>query len=85
MFGYCREEVFHRGARNSLGNSARPGTTNSGEGGCIGRKFVVVDEVEGSCAVVNLVSSVAIVGRQKISHVLIRILVRSMDVCSAGH
>jgi hypothetical protein len=56
-FGYCTEAVFHQDATSLLGSSARRGTMSSGEGECIGRKPAVVDEVEGSCALVNLVSS----------------------------
>jgi hypothetical protein len=56
-FGYCMEVIFHRDARSLLESSARLGMTNSDEEGCIGRKLVAVDEVEGSYALVNLVSS----------------------------
>ena len=67
-------------------NSGLLDTAKPGEGGCIGRRLAVVDEVEGSCcAEVNLVSYVVIIGQQKLSHVWIRILIRSMGVCSARH
>jgi hypothetical protein len=85
VFGYYMEAVFHRDATSLLENSGRLGTMNSGAEGCIGRKLEVVDGVEGSCAVVNLLSSAVILGRQKLSHVLVRILIRSMDVRSTGH
>ena len=84
-FGCCTEVIFHRDAMSLLESSAHLGTTNSDERGCIGRKVAVVDEVEGSCAAIYLVNSDAILGQQKLSHILIRILIRSMDVCSAGH
>jgi len=77
--------AFHRGATSLLENSGRLDTTKSGEGGCIGRKAAVVDEVEGSCAEANLVSCVAILGQRKLSHLWIRILIRSMGVRSARH
>lgn len=68
--GYCMEVVFRWDATNLLENSVRPGTINSGEEeeGCIGHKLAAVD-VEGSCAVVNLVSFVVIARHQILSHV----------------
>lgn len=85
MFGYCTEGISHRGAMSLPENSVRLGTMNSDGAGCIGRKPVAVDEVGGSCASVDSVSSDVIVPQQKKSHILIRILIRSIDVCSAGH
>ena len=85
VFGCCTEGVFHRDATSLLESSSRLDTTNSDGEGCIGRKLAVVDGVEGSCAERELVNSDAILELQKISHVLIRILIRSMDVCSACH
>ena len=85
VFGYRTEVIFHRDATSLLGSSGHLGTTNSDEEGCIGRKLAVVGEVEGSCAAMKLVNSEVILGRQKLIHILIRILIRSMDVCSAGH
>ena len=85
VFGYCTEGVFHRGATNLLESSGHLDTTNSDGEGCIGRMLAVVDGVEGSCAERGLVDSDKIPELQKISHLLIRILIRSMDVCFARH
>lgn len=52
---------------------------------CTGRKLAVVGEVEGSCALVSVVSPDVILLQQKLSHILIRILIRSIDVRSACH
>ena len=85
MFGHCTEVIVHRDATSLLESSAHLGTMNSDEGGCIGRKLAVVDEVGGGCAGTHLVNFNAIIGQKKTSHFLIRILIRSMDVRSAGH
>lgn len=85
VFGYCMEAIFHRDAMSLLESSVHLGTMNSGGEGCIGRKFAAVDEVEGTCAEINLVNSNSIHGQQKLSHILIRILIRSMNVCSTRH
>ena len=85
VFGCCTEGVFHRDATSLLESSGHLGTTNSDGEGCIGRKLAVVDGVEGSCAERELVNSGVILEPQKISHILIRILIRSMDVCSTRH
>ena len=61
VFGYCMEVIFHRDATNSLENTVHLGTTDSDEEGCTGRKLAGVDEVEGNCASVNLVSLEVIV------------------------
>ena len=84
-FGYCMEVVFHRHAMNLPENSGRLDTVKSGEGGHIGRKLSAVGEVEGSCAEANLVSFLAILWQQKLSHVWIRILIRPTGVCPARH
>ena len=60
VFLYCTEVIFHRDATNSLESSVRLGMMKSDEGECIGRKLVVVDEVEVDCALVNFVSPNAI-------------------------
>ena len=83
--GYCVEVIFHRDATNLLESSVHLGRTNSDGEGCIGRKLAAVDEVEGSRAEIILVNSNAIFRQQKLPYILIRILIRSMDVCSASH
>ena len=85
MFWCCMEVIFHRDATSSLGSSVRLGMMKSDGVECIGRKLVGVDEVEGSCALVNFVSPEVILSQQKISHILVRILIRSIDVRSARH
>lgn len=85
VFGYCMELIVHRDATNSLESSVRPGTMKSDEVECIGRKLVVVDEVERSCSLVNFVSPDVTLWQQNLSHILIRILIRSIDVRSACH
>ena len=84
-FGYCTEVIFHRDATSLLESSVHLGRTNSDGEGCIGRKFAAVGEVEGNRAEIILVNSNAIFRQQKLPHILVRILVRSMKVCSTSH
>jgi hypothetical protein len=84
-FWYCTGVIFHRDARNSLESSVPPDMMKSDEAECIGRKLVGVDEVEGSCALIKFVSPNVIIWQQKLSHILVRILIRSIDVRSARH
>jgi len=85
VFGYCTGVIFHRDATSLLESSVHLGRTNSDGEGCIGRKLAVVGGVEGNRAEIILVNSNAIFRQQKLSHILVRILVRSMKVCSASH
>ena len=79
------EVIAHRDATSSLESSGRLCMMNSDGAECIGRKLAGVDEVEGSCALVNFVSPDVILSQQKLSYILIRILIRSIDIRSAGH
>ena len=85
VFEYCTEVIFHRDATSLLESFVHLGRTNSDGEGCIGRKLAAVGEVEGSHAEIILVNSDVTFLQQKLSHILICILIRSMDVCSASH